>query len=456
MPKDKHLSTIKLLNTGHFLLTIMSFFLVWMRNVDLGRSEARYYIYVAGLYGVLVFFLDRTYNAYLVGYMSAGDMAYSQSLSVFLSTAAVYALTALAWTRLYNPVPYLLLLAGQIAFNIFWSHFITWVYFRWIPARKTLVIYRHDDDLLRVEEIRENPRMFRLEAFVCEAELGDEPMKTVEQFEAVFAVGIDPELRNQIAQFCVEKNIQGCFLPDAGDVILSGAKHIQSYSVPVMNVERKMPQPEFLFIKRTFDIVASLLGIILISPFMLITALAIKLYDRGPVFYTQVRLTKDGKHFNILKFRSMKVDAEGDGVARLTTEHDDRITPVGRVIRAVRMDEIPQLFNILKGDMSIVGPRPERPEIAAQYAEQFPAFDLRLQVKAGLTGYAQVYGRYNTDPHDKLQMDLMYINRMGIFTDLILIVGTLRILFVKESTSGIREGNITASVSEGREEKEQS
>ncbi len=253
----------------------------------------------------------------------------------------------------------------------------------------------------------------------------------------------------------MEKRIQGYFLPDAGDVILSGAKHIQSYSVPVLNVERKAAPPEFLLIKRVFDIIASFLGILLTSPFMLITALAIKLYDRGPVFYTQIRLTKDGKHFRILKFRSMRVDAEGDGVARLTTEHDDRITPVGRIIRAVRMDEIPQLFNILKGDMSIVGPRPERPEIAAQYAEKFPAFDLRLQVKAGLTGYAQVYGRYNTDPHDKLQMDLMYINKMGVFTDLMLIVGTLRILFVKESTSGIREGNITASVSESHTDDEE-
>lgn len=144
------------------------------------------------------------------------------------------------------------------------------------------------------------------------------------------------------------------------------------------------------------------------------------------------------------KFRSMKVNAEKDGVARLAAEHDDRITPVGKVIRAIRFDELPQLFNILKGDMTIVGPRPERPEIAEQYMNEMPAFNLRLQVKAGLTGYAQVYGRYNTEPSDKLKMDLMYINNMGFMEDMKIMLATVRILFMRESTSGVAEGQTTA------------
>ena len=144
------------------------------------------------------------------------------------------------------------------------------------------------------------------------------------------------------------------------------------------------------------------------------------------------------------KFRSMKVNAEKDGVARLAAENDDRITPVGKIIRAIRFDELPQLLNILRGDMTIVGPRPERPEIAEQYMQEMSAFSLRLQVKAGLTGYAQVYGRYNTEPSDKLKMDLMYINNMGIMEDLKLMFATVRILFMKDSTSGIGEGQTTA------------
>lgn len=147
------------------------------------------------------------------------------------------------------------------------------------------------------------------------------------------------------------------------------------------------------------------------------------------------------------KLRSMIVDAEKGG-ARLAGEHDDRITPVGRIIRAIRFDELPQLFNILRGDMSIVGPRPERPEIAEQYRQELPAFDLRLQVKAGLTGYAQIYGRYNTEPQDKLKMDLMYINHASLAEDIKLIFATVRVLFMRESTSGVAEGQTTASKAE--------
>ena len=140
----------------------------------------------------------------------------------------------------------------------------------------------------------------------------------------------------------------------------------------------------------------------------------------------------------------MRVDAEKDGVARLASENDDRITPIGKFIRAVRLDELPQLINILCGDMSIVGPRPERPEIAEQYEKEMPAFSLRLQVKAGLTGFAQVYGKYNSTPYDKLQMDLMYVNKMSITEDLRLMFATLRILFIPESTEGIADGQTTA------------
>ena len=164
------------------------------------------------------------------------------------------------------------------------------------------------------------------------------------------------------------------------------------------------------------------------------------------MFYRQCRLTKDGKKFNVLKFRSMRVDAEKDGVARLSTgDKDDRITKVGRKIRAVRIDELPQLFNILKGDMSIVGPRPERPEIAAQYEQEMPEFRLRLQAKCGLTGYAQVYGQYNTTPYDKLQMDLMYIAHPSMTQDLMICFATVKILFMKDSTEGVAEGQTTAS-----------
>ena len=178
---------------------------------------------------------------------------------------------------------------------------------------------------------------------------------------------------------------------------------------------------------------------------MLLVAVAIKLDDGGPVFYRQERLTQNGRHFYILKFRSMRVNAESDGVSRLSTgENDPRITPVGRWIRKMRLDELPQLLNILKGDMSIVGPRPERPELTEEYAEILPEFKLRLLAKAGLTGYAQVYGKYNTAPDDKLRMDLLYILSPSLMEDIRLMFATVKILFIPESTEGIEEGQTTA------------
>ena len=139
---------------------------------------------------------------------------------------------------------------------------------------------------------------------------------------------------------------------------------------------------------------------------------------KGPILYKQARLTKGGKVFYVMKFRSMRVDSEKQG-ARLAMKHDDRITPVGRVIRNLHLDELPQLFNILKGDMSMVGPRPERPQIAEEYKKAIPEFDYRLKVKAGLTGFAQVYGKYNTTPYDKLKLDLTYIENYSVWLDLI-------------------------------------
>ena len=200
------------------------------------------------------------------------------------------------------------------------------------------------------------------------------------------------------------------------------------------------------------DIVLSLVAILLFSPFMSITAIAIKLEDHGPVLYKQTRLTKDGKEFKILKFRSMRIDAEKEGVARLSTgDNDDRVTKVGRLIRRVRIDEMPQFINILKGEMTLVGPRAERPEIVAEYQKTMPEFALRLQAKAGLTGLAQVYGKYNTTPYDKLLMDLMYIANASIFEDIRIIFATVKILFMPESTEGVTADQITAMDKEHNE-----
>ncbi len=147
----------------------------------------------------------------------------------------------------------------------------------------------------------------------------------------------------------------------------------------------------------------------------------------------------------------MRVDAEKDGVACLAKKNDDRITPIGKFIRRVRLDELPQLFNILKGEMSFIGPRPERPEIIKQYMEVMPEFAYRMKVKAGLAGYAQVYGKYNTTPYDKLKLDLCYIEHYSVWLDLKLMLLTLKVLFTPDATEGVKEEQVTAMLLEAKE-----
>ena len=174
-----------------------------------------------------------------------------------------------------------------------------------------------------------------------------------------------------------------------------------------------------------FDIVTSLLGIIVASPFMIVIAILVKLYDKGPVFYKQARLTKGGKVFYVMKFRSMRVDSEKQG-ARLAMKHDDRITPVGRVIRNLHLDELPQLFNILKGDMSMVGPRPERPQFVEKFREEIPRYMVKHQVRPGMTGWAQINGyRGDTSIKRRIEFDLYYIENWTVGLDIKILILTI-------------------------------
>ncbi len=234
-------------------------------------------------------------------------------------------------------------------------------------------------------------------------------------------------------------------MPKISDVIIKGSDPMHLFDTPIFLTREYSLKVEQIFLKRCIDIIFGLLLAIITSPIMLITAICVWAYDRGPVLYKQTRCTIGGKEFKIMKFRSMRVDAEKDGVARLATKNDDRITPIGRFIRAVRIDELPQLFNILKGDMSFIGPRPERPEIIEQYMEDMPEFAFRMKVKAGLAGYAQVYGKYNTTPYDKLKLDLSYIENYSIWLDLKLMMLTLKILFSPDATEGVEENQTTAA-----------
>lgn len=262
--------------------------------------------------------------------------------------------------------------------------------------------------------------------------------------EVCMLCGIHSHDRNIILKACVERNISVYLIPRVGDVVMSGAERMHMLHLPILRIKRYSPPMEFKIIKRSFDFVVSGILLILLSPMFLIVSILVR-KDGGPAFYKQTRLTKDGREFKIIKFRSMRVDAEKYSGAVLSAgENDPRITNVGRFIRACRLDELPQLINIFIGEMSFVGPRPERPEIASEYEKEMPEFRLRLQAKAGLTGYAQVFGKYNTTPYDKLLMDLMYIAHPSLLEELLILISTIKILFVKDSTEGIAVGSTNA------------
>ena len=437
----------------HFLLSISLFFAFWLlfryRGIPIGTETGfRYNYYILFGYAAALYFFNRTYNSFLLGYSRIRALVFAQFLSQGFALVLIYFVVSMGWDHFHNPLIFLPMLVAQLCLDALWSYFVSWYYYKQNARKKTILIYRNETDKRRFGSIYGKPseRIYHItDEFCFDGESFEEIREVLAGYDAIFVAGVGSRCRNGIVKYCKETNTPGFFLPHVGDVLMQAAVHIQSFDSPVLFVKRTELPPEYALLKRAFDIAASLLGIVIASPIMLVTAAAIRLYDRGPAIYRQTRLTKDGREFEIYKFRSMRVDAEKDGVARLSTgDADSRITPVGRLIRKCRIDELPQLVNILKNDMSFVGPRPERPEIAEQYYESMPDFQLRLQVKAGLTGYAQVYGKYNTDPYEKLEFDLMYINSMNVFTDLQLLFATFAILFHSESTEGVLEGQTTA------------
>lgn len=458
--RRKNINDIKVfaLKLTHYVISIFVFFFFWLLfrygKITFQGYGFRYNYYVAIVYAVILLLFNRTYNAYLLGYLRVRLLIFHQFLAQLFSVAIIWVGATIAWRQFHAPWMLLIALAIQFIIDIIWSLMANSIYYKINLAKRTVLIYRKDIDKVRFGSIKGTPTE-NIYKIVKEIQFNGDFVDLRDQlagYEAIFVAGVNSHCRNGILKYCKEEGIPGFFLPHVGDVIMQEATHIQSFASPVLYVNRKSLNVEYAIIKRAFDIVASLLGIIVLSPIMLITALCIKIYDGGPALYKQVRITKNGREFNVLKFRSMSVDAEKDGVARLSTgDSDSRITPIGKVIRKCRADEIPQLFNILAGSMSIVGPRPERPEIAEQYYKTMPDFQLRLQVRAGLTGYAQVYGRYNTDPYQKLEFDLLYIRNMNVLTDIRLMFATISILFMKDSTEGVKEGQSTAMESEGEE-----
>ena len=347
-------------------------------------------------------------------------------------------------------MPLMLLTVSEVILIYAFSYIFDFILNVLFPPRELLVIYGEYPFQPICNKIESRKDKFLIGGSMNVSAGWEALQKEIDKFKdgGVVISDVHSEMRNRILKYCYAKEIRVYITPKVSDILLRNAEPLHMFDTPLMLVRGSGLTIGQKFFKRLTDIVISLIMIVIASPFMLVAAILIKSYDHGPVLFKQKRLTEGRKEFYVYKFRSMIVDAEKDGVARLASANDSRITPVGKFIRATRMDELPQLFNILKGDMSIVGPRPERPEIAEEYEKEIPEFAYRLKVKAGLTGYAQIYGKYNTTAYDKLKLDLMYIEGYHILIDFKLILTTIKIIFMKESTEGVEEGQVTAGSSE--------
>ena len=401
------------------------------------------------VYFVILFLFSKMYGGMRLGYLKNAEIIFSQIFATTMADILIYAEISLMALKIFNPKFFGVMLAEQFAVVFVYINLANFFYRHIFPPRKLLLIYgdRNPKELRDKFLTRTDKYIIteQIHVSVGTKKLCETIMKYLKDgtCNAVVFGDIAESDRKPLIKFCYGHSIRFYLLPKINDVIIKGAEPLHVFDSPMFLTREYCMTMEERFIKRAIDIVFSLILIIVTSPFMLITAIAVKAYDGGPILYKQVRVTRGGKHFNIIKFRSMRVDAEKDGV-RLYYIGDKRVTPIGKFIRKCRLDELPQLFNILAGDMSFIGPRPERPEIIEKYQETMPEFAYRLKVKAGLAGFAQVYGKYNTTPYDKLKLDLIYIENYTVLLDLKLMLLTLKILFWPDSTEGVDPGQMTA------------
>lgn len=407
---------------------------------------------VIALYAAILCLFYNVFGTLKIGRMRFFEGMLTQVLAILATNAVAYLQLCLIgrWKFLSYVTPIIWLTAADVIMAFVWVVATRWSRAKLYPPRKILVVYGKysPDNLIRKMSAREDN--YDIEETVSIDCSFEEICSKIECYHNVVLADIPDEIRNKLVKYCFEKDVRCYTVPKISDIMIKSSHVVHEFDTALLLFRNSGLNVEEKLTKRILDIVVALVALVVFSPFMLLIALAIKLYDKGPVLFTQDRLTENGRIFKLYKFRSMRVEQE-KGDYCLTRKEDDRITPVGKVLRNIHFDELPQLFNILKGDMSIVGPRPECPVLAEKYCQIIPEFKYRLKVKAGLTGYAQVYGKYNTTPYDKLKLDLTYIKHYSFWLDLKLILLTVKILFQKENTEGVESWQKNAATKENLE-----
>ncbi len=426
------------------LAIVLIFYSFWTRHFNgmmdrdfLGKGN----IMIALVYLVMTILFFRAFKAYKIGYFKVASTILSQVLALIcinsIAMLQIILMVGKVATLQTILTQILMMTAIDILVCVILTLILNKIYTLMFPPYCMLEIYGEHENNLR------GKMGMRADKYILEASIHiSEPMEKIQQkilkYDAILLNDIPSRIKNQLLKFCFSNSVRVYFTPKISDVIASGASDVDLFDSPLFLCKNSGLTLDQRFLKRAMDIFLSVIGLVLSCPFILVSAACIKAHDHGPVFFTQRRCSLDGKIFTMYKLRSMVVDAEVDGKSKPATDNDDRITPVGRFIRKTRIDELPQLVNVLRGDMSIVGPRPERVEHVEKYTAAIPEFSYRMKVKGGLTGYAQVYGKYNTSAYDKLKMDLKYIVNYSFLMDIQILFMTVKVIFMKESTEGFR------------------
>lgn len=423
------------------ILSTLLYYLVW--SVVYNPEFEHPYIGKGKFFLVTVYFIVLIVTSTILGAtrideLRKGEIIFYEVLALIFTNAIAYVQICLIEATLANIIGMVYIFLAQILLLIIWNYISFAVVHALNPPEQMLIIYGSHLATEIVYKMSKLEERYVISESASVDEGIDNLTQKIEKFNSIIICDVPARLRNDLLKYCYEQNKNIYVVPKISDIVIRSASEITYFDSPIMKCTANGLTIEERAVKRVMDVVLSALALLVLSPLFLVIALAIKLYDGGPVFYKQRRCTKNLRQFDILKFRSMVVDAEKDG-PQPAVDNDKRITPVGKVIRALRVDELPQIINILKGEMSIVGPRPERIEHVAKYSEEIPEFVCRYKVKGGLTGYAQVFGKYNTSAYNKLKMDLIYIQNYSLALDFKLILMTVKTLFKKESTEGFKE-----------------
>lgn len=433
-------SIVFFLKTISVLVTLSLFINAWSTFYETASFQMKGNYVVLVLYVLMLLVFYSVFGAFKYGSSRLHDIVYSTCLGILATDFFTYFELCLVARKILLPWGILLAAVMQFAAAFLCCYCINSTYYLVNHVKNILAITNGTENSRRlIRKMKTIENRYQIARGIL-PDKGIEAIKAaVPDYDAVLICNdLDKAMEEEILRYCYSIGKKIYLQPSTNDIIVSDSYHIQVYDSPLLVCKTRGLTNEQKAVKRFFDIVISLIALIITSPIMAAVAIAIKLNDGGPVIFKQNRVTEGGQIFNVYKFRSMIVDADKDG-AKKATVADDRITRVGKVIRPLRLDELPQIFNVLFGSMSLVGPRPERTENVHEYTNQYPEFALRHRVKGGITGFAQVYGKYNTTPLDKLHLDLMYIENYSLWLDLKLMVMTVKILFVKESSEGFDE-----------------